>query len=312
MIEVTVLTTVYDGMPYLRDSVRSIIDQSLSDWRFVIVDDGSTDGTAEFLEAIDDSRFTILRQPNGGTAAAANHGLKLCDTEFVARMDADDVSLSTRLEEQLTFLKAHPEVGLVGAQMAPLGERGIGRSLDLPVTHDAIMESLLAGRHGMAHSCILMRTALLKQVGGYWPYRLNDAWDMMLRMGEVSRLANIDHVLHHYRVHEGSQNGYAMRCMRFSVAFACELARRRRSGLPALMPDEFTQLRNQQPWWRRAAAVIDIHARCQYRLALAERHGNNRVRGAMRMSWAALCAPELTVRRMARGLRRNRTKAGAV
>jgi glycosyltransferase involved in cell wall biosynthesis len=300
MTDVTTLMTVYNGMPYLRQAVESLCAQTVDDWRCVIVDDGSTDGTGDFLRSIRDARIHIIHQENTGTAAAANRGLEFCNTRYLARMDADDVTLPTRLAEQAAFLDAHAEVGLVGAQMAPLGSAGIGMSLQLPTEHEAIMAALLAGRHGMAHSCIMLRTELLKRLGGYWPYRLNDAWDMMLRMGEVSRLANLDRVLHHYRVHDGSQTGSRMKKMRFSIALACELARRRRTGAPPISADEFQAEWNARPWWRRAGESVDLYARGQYRMAIAERYGGRRLRGSARLAWAALCAPQLTIERLAR------------
>jgi hypothetical protein len=184
--------------------------------------------------------------------------------------------------------------------MAPLGDAGIGRSLHLPLEHEEIMADLLAGRHAMAHSCIMMRTALLKQIGGYWSSRLNDAWDMMLRMGEVSRLANVNCVLHHYRVHERSLNGRAMQRMRFSIAYACELARRRKLDLEAISPEEFSAQREARPWWERAREAAHIHALGQYRLAVAEQLGRSRLRGTLRMAWAAICSPRLTAARLVR------------
>lgn len=309
MADVTVLMTVYNGMPHLRQSVQSLYDQTLQDWRCVIVDDGSKDDTPEFLQSIDDDRFTVVTQSNQGTAAAANHGLKYCQTPLVARMDCDDVTLPTRLAEQVEFLQQNPEVGLVGVQMAALGDTGPGSQLDLPTQHDAIMRDLMAGQHGMAHSCIMMRTALLKQIGGYWQYDLNDAWDMMLRMGEVSKLANLPRVLHHYRVYEGSQTGSRMKKMRFSIAFACELARRRQNSRPSITPEEFSVEQDARPWWQHAWSAVDIHARCQYRVALAELHGDHRLRGAARMAWAAACSPGLTVRRLGRIIHRTRQTA---
>jgi len=90
MSEVTVLMTVFNGMPYLAEAVNSILRQTLSDFEFVIVDDGSTDGTADFLKSLEDPRISIIHQENRGTAAAANHGLENINTRFVARMDADD------------------------------------------------------------------------------------------------------------------------------------------------------------------------------------------------------------------------------
>jgi hypothetical protein len=88
--------------------------------------------------------------------------------------------------------------------------------------------------------------------------------------------------------------------MRFSIDYACELARRRQSGEPAIAPEEFQAERDAWPWWRRVAAAIDLHARCQYRLALAELHGARPLVGSARLVWAALCAPQLTVERLAR------------
>ena len=303
MTSVTVLMTTYNGMPHLRASIQSLLDQTLQDWKCVIVNDGSTDSTPAYLDAIDDPRFTIVHQENTGTAGAANHGLEYCDTKFVARMDDDDISLPTRLQEQADFLESHSAVGLVGAQMAALGTGAAGGSLQLPVSHDEIMADMMAGRHGLAHSCIMMRTDHVKQVGGYWEYDLNDAWDLMIRVGEISQVANIDKVLHHYRVHEGSQNGRAMRKMRFSIEFACELARRRQAGEPPLTPESFRKVRNSRPVWTRLAEGIEIHSRLQYRQAVAEYHGSRPVRGGMRMAWAALCSPRLTLERLLRNFR---------
>src|SRR5262245_17189068 len=138
MTDVTVLMTVYNGMPYLPLAVDSIFNQKLRDFRFVIVDDGSTDDTGDYLRGLTDPRVVTLWQSNQGTAAAANFGLKHCETEFVARMDADDIALPTRLDKQRDFLLAHPEVGLVGSQMAPLGAKRTGNSVRLPLSHDAI------------------------------------------------------------------------------------------------------------------------------------------------------------------------------
>jgi len=300
MTQVTVLMTVYNGMPFLREAVQSVFDQTLTDWRCVIVNDGSTDGTRDFLESIRDDRFLILHQDNAGIAAAMNHGLEHCETAYVARLDADDVAVPTRLAEQIEFLDRHPDVGLVGAQVVPLGQRRLGASLKLPLDHDAIMSALIEGRHAVVHSSIMLRMALLRELGGYWTLPMGEEYDMMLRMGEVSRLANLDRVLLLYRVHPGSLTANAMRLARFRIALACELARRRQSGLPPITPEDFQAQRDRRPWWRRAAESIDVHARLQYRLAVAEIYGHRPFVGRARLAWAALCAPRLTLERLAR------------
>ena len=235
--DVTILMPAYNGMPYLRDAVQSVRDQTLRNWRCVIVNDGSTDDTREFLDSIDDDRFVVRHQQNAGIAAAINHGLDYCDTKYVARLDADDVALPTRLAEQVAYMESHPDVGLVGSQVAPMGDSGSGRSLRLPLDHDAICEALLDGRHAMVHSSVMGRTALIKEIGGYWLYPIGEEYDLMLRLGEVSRLANIDRVLVHWRVHEQSLTGSKMRMTRFYIDYACELARRRQAGDPPISLD---------------------------------------------------------------------------
>lgn len=300
MTKVTVLMTVYNGLPFVRQAVQSILDQTLSDWRCVIVNDGSTDGTGDFLASIRDERFVILHQQNAGISVAMNNGLQHCTTRYVARLDADDVAVPTRLAEQVAYLDAHPEIGLVGTQVVPMGERRLGRSLKLPLEHNAIMSGLLLGRHAVVHSSIMLCTELLRQVGGYWTLPMGEEYDMMLRLGEVTKLANLDRVLLLYRVHRGSLTDRAMRLAQFRIALACELARRRQRGLPAITPEEFQALRDARPWWRRSAEAFDIHARRQYRIAVAEMHGHHPLRGRARLAWAALCSPRLTVERVIR------------
>jgi glycosyltransferase involved in cell wall biosynthesis len=297
---------VYNGLPYLREAVQSLLDQTLGNWQCVIVDDGSTDGTSDFLTTLDDDRFLILRQENAGISAAVNHGLTHCLGRFVARMDADDISLPTRLTEQMAFLDTHAEVALVGSQVAPLGDCGSGTSLKLPIEHHAIMSALMAGRHALAHSSIMIRTQALQQAGGYWSLPFGEEYDLMLRIGEKAKLANLDRVLLHYRVHQASMNGSGMRRMRISVAYACESARRRQNNLPAISFDDFQALRNARPVWQRAVEAVDLHARGQYRVALAELYGGHRLRGSARLGWAAICSPQLTVERLARVLKTQR------
>jgi glycosyltransferase involved in cell wall biosynthesis len=298
--EVSIVMPVYNGMPYLREAVQSLLDQSFTNWQCVVVNDGSTDGTRDFLASIRDGRFQVLGQENAGISAAVNHGLAHCEGRYVARMDADDVALATRLAEQVAFLDAHPEVALLGAQVAPLGACGAGSSLRLPTAHEQIMSALMAGRHAMAHSSIMIRADVLRAASGYWALPYGEEYDLMLRIGEVANLANLDRVLLHYRVHQASMNGSGMRRMRASVAYACELARRRQNGIAAISFDEFQAERNARPWWRQAAEAAELHARCQYRLGVAELYGGRRVRGAARLAWAAACSPQLTIERIAR------------
>lgn len=300
MPRVSVLTTVYNGMPYVPKAVESILNQTFSDFDYIIVDDGSSDGTPAYLASLTDPRIKIISQANAGTGPAAQHGLKYCTGEYIARMDADDYSMPTRLEEQVAFMDAHPEVGLLGCQMAPMGDKGVGRSLEMPTDHEKIFADMMAGRHGIAHSCLLIRAARLREVGGYWTLPLQDEWDMTLKVGEISKLANLDKVLFHYRVHSGSLNGTGMRRMRFSIDYSIECARRRQQNLPPISHIDYAKQMEMRPWWKKVAENIDLHARSHYRLAIAERQGDHPIRGTLRLAWAAACSPTLTIQRVAR------------
>jgi hypothetical protein len=175
--------------------------------------------------------------------------------------------------------------------------------LRLPLDHAAIDSALLAGRHAMMHSAVMGRTAVVKQLGGYWAFPNGEEYDLMLRIGEVSRLANLDQVLMHWRVHEASLTGRKMGKARLYIDYACESARRRRAKTAPISFDEFLAARSVRPAWRKFFEAVSLYARCQYRIALAELFGGRRIRGMIRLGWAAVCSPRLTVERLVRMLR---------
>lgn len=298
--KLSVLMTVYNGMPYLPEAVESILSQDFADFECIIVDDGSTDETSRFLKQLQDPRVLILSQENGGTAAASNFGLAHCRGEYLARMDADDITLPTRFGKQVRFLDENSEIGLLGTQLACMGECRIGKNLNLPCSNQAIRQSLLQGKHALCHPTLMMRTQLLRELGGYWKLRLIDDWDMMLRMTEVTQAHNLNEVLHHYRVHRGSLNGSRMKEMRFAYDYSIDAAIRRQESRAPISADEFRQLLLQRPFATRAFASMEIYARSQYRLAVADILGNAAWMGYTRLAIAALCQPGMAWARLKR------------
>ncbi len=302
MTKVTVLMTVYNGMPHLEKAVHSVLTQTLCDFRFVIVDDGSVDGTADFLASIEDERVTVLSQPNGGTAKAANLGLGEIDTTYVARMDADDIAHPNRLQRQLDHMEAHPEIGILGAQVRPIGKSGTGKSLNLPLKHEEIFSAMIKGRHGLAHSVIMIRTEILKQLGGYWQFPLIDDWDMMLRVGEQAQLVNLPDVLLEYRVHQESLNGQSMLKMHRHISYAIHRAKNRQKGQEQISYEDFLELMASRPFWQRSLEWMHIHAMTNYRVAIADIHGGKPLSGYARLAYSSLCSPARTIQRLRRNL----------
>src|ERR1039458_2059372 len=111
---VSVVMSVYNGKESIRDAVNSILSQSFKDFEFIIIDDGSTDGSADIIESIKDERIILLKQENSGLSVALNNGIKISGAKYIARMDADDISMDTRLEKEYNVLENNSEIGIVG------------------------------------------------------------------------------------------------------------------------------------------------------------------------------------------------------
>lgn len=302
--DVTVLMSVHNGMPYLPEAVNSILSQTLQDFAFLIINDGSTDTTADYLHELHDQRIWVLEGPHRGLGAALNIGLSKCTTEFLARMDADDVALPTRLEAQLRYLRRHKEVGLVGTRVAYsyIGRRR-GFSPPVPLEHDAIYQGYLSGWGGLFHPTIMCRTDILKSVGGYRVAGVGQELDVFLRMGEVSKLANLDEVLQLWRLRPESITATKLGEVSAQFAYARNCATRRAEHRPEIPFDEFLIEHRSRPLWHRAGEAMQHYALSQYRRAVADILSSHPIRGYARLSWAAACSPQRSIRRISREVR---------
>jgi glycosyltransferase involved in cell wall biosynthesis len=269
----------------------------------LVINDGSTDNSAAYLDQLSDPRIRVVHQANQGLAGSLNVGLGLCETEYLARLDSDDIALPTRLEKQLAYLKRHPRMGLVGTQFAWRFENRAGGGGPLPCDDATIDAFLMQGRHAMCHSSIMCRTTLLREIGGYWSEGVAEDWDMYLRMSERAEFANLDEVLLHVGIVEHGLQSAQMAEVRSRIAFACELARRRRRQMDPISYAEFCGRRRADPWWQRLAEALNVHALMQYRKAQPEILGRRPIRGYARLGFAAACSPALTMQRIMRILR---------
>ena len=202
----TILMTVYNGEPYVSEAVESILNQTYSDFRFLILDNASTDNTREIIRAFNDSRIDLIPLPeNIGIVAALNRGLQMIDTPFVARMDADDACFPTRLAAQVDFLSSHPEVGVLGTIMEIMDRFGkTFRIYKVPLSHSMIAWTLLFGKT-FAHPSVMFRKSLIRRTGGYDPdFTYAEDLELWTRLVECTRFANLSTPLSRLRVHENS------------------------------------------------------------------------------------------------------------
>jgi glycosyltransferase involved in cell wall biosynthesis len=189
---VSVLMSVRNGAPCVREAVESVLAQTASDLELIVIDDGSVDATATVLAAITDSRLRVEHQPPAGLTRSLNRALSLARAPLVARLDADDLALPERLERQRAFLDAHPEVGLLGTGAREVDAAGRDVARITPPADDAAIRRALIRRNPFVHSSVLMRRSAVVQAGGYDP-RLFVAqdYDLWMRMSRVTRLANL-------------------------------------------------------------------------------------------------------------------------
>ena len=245
---ISVIMPVRNSAEWLAEAVASVRAQEFGDFEFLIVDDGSDDGTAAMLSgfATADPRIRLLRQAPQGIVAALNNAIAEARAPYLARLDADDRARPDRLGKQLAFMEAHPEIGLVGTFAERIDAAGnvVGRLA--PPTEPARLARVLERTNPFIHSSVMMRTALVRRIGGYRAaFRAAEDYDLWLRMAEAGGIANLADYLTQYRWHESNLSRRDAVRQSFSVRLAQRSAAGRRSGAC----DPADTLTAPPDWW---------------------------------------------------------------
>jgi len=224
---------VHNAAEHLAEAIESFAKQTFGDFEFLIIDDGSTDASEQIIAAYAerDQRIRMVHNNvNHGLTNCLNQGLTLARGEYIARMDGDDVSLAERLERQVAFLAANRRVGVCGTWVQTIGEFG-GRVERYPTSNADIRCQLLFG-DVLAHPSVMIRRSLLAEHGlTYNPtFQYAQDYDLWVRIGEHAELANIPHVLLHYRLHR-QQVGRLQQEAQLQAAARVQLAQLERLGL---------------------------------------------------------------------------------
>ena len=201
MARVSVLMTIYNAAPYLKEAIDSILKQKFSDWELIAVDNGSTDQSAKILSTYDDPRVHVFAFPeNIGRTPALRYAFEKAGSEYIAILDADDVALPERFVRQVEFLDNHPEVVLVGSWAQGIDEKGCITSTLKPPTNSEELHDCLGWANPIVHSSVMYRSAAASKVGGY-PEEFAYAQDiaLMQALSRHGKLAIIDDFLSKWR-----------------------------------------------------------------------------------------------------------------
>jgi glycosyltransferase involved in cell wall biosynthesis len=208
--KISVIMPVYNSSQFLRAAIESILNQTMSDYEFIIINDGSNDESVEIISEYErkDARICFINnKENSGLIDVLNQGISVSTGDYIARMDADDISLPQRFKVQSQFLDTHPEVGVVGSNVHFIDSSGrrISNFINnprLPQTTNQIKWSLCFSCC-LIHPTIMMRQELVKKVGGYNKQAKHaEDYDLWERMSVITNYYNLSQKYLLLRKHE--------------------------------------------------------------------------------------------------------------
>lgn len=269
---VTVLMPVYNAGRFVAQTVETVLAQTFGDFEFLVIDDGSTDDSPSVLQtcAERDARIRLIRRSNAGLVPTLNEGLALARGEFLARIDADDLSDPRRLEQQVERMRHEGDLVALGSCARAIDEDGrpLG-DYTVPPSHDEIEASHLGGASAIHHPAVMLRTVAVRQVGGYRPLAPCEDFDLWLRLAEVGRLANLPEPLLTKRLFAGSAVATTLDQQEARIGHILEETWRRR-GLPGDPPPVTRRLRGPADLYRKWGwmALKGGHVRTSRRYAM--------------------------------------------
>jgi glycosyltransferase involved in cell wall biosynthesis len=287
---VSILMTVYNADAYVRDSVNSLIQQTIPDWELIAVDDGSTDASLLALREYSDERIRLFPlEKNIGRTPALQFALKQARGDYIAVLDADDISSPDRLAREIEFLDQHSDIALVASWAQFIDEQGrVFDEFEPPVDQDELMDCL-GWTNPIVHSSVMYRRELAQEVGGY-PSEITWAQDfgLILALAEHYKIAMIDDYLCQLRVLAESMT----RCQKNKILVANEaqILFQRAAKLLSLSP-------RARRLNRRSLAVAEI------KLGIATLRSNSVLTGARMVLHGLVFTPSAlwgngTVRRL--------------
>jgi len=231
---VSIVMPVYNCEKYLDKSIKSILNQTFRNFEFIIINDGSTDKTGNILEKYEkaDSRIHIYNSEHQGVSLSLNKGCGLAQGKYIARMDADDISLPERIAKEVEYMEAHPEIGILGTGEEQIDEGGsLIRKRHFPVLPGFIKWSVMFGGWCLSHPTVMMRQAAIKELNFYNKEVLSGQdYELWSRAIFATKISNIQCILIQRRIWSENFSYKDYRANTQTVIDAMHLAIRRLLG----------------------------------------------------------------------------------
>jgi glycosyltransferase involved in cell wall biosynthesis len=209
---ISVLMPCFNGARWIAESIESVLNQTFSAFELIIIDGGSSDGSIDIIkEYIErDSRVILLERPGLGLSASLNLGIDTALGQWIARLDADDVSEPDRLALQLQASTENPKLVFLGAGLIEIDEDGTsGKSFLYPEQSSQLLNNLVSFKRFPPHSSAFYRTSVVKKAGGYrTEIKRAEDLDLWLRLSELGELGSIPQRLVRYRKHANQTSNF--------------------------------------------------------------------------------------------------------
>ena len=194
---------VFNGANYIDQTIQSVLKNNFKDFEFLIIDDGSTDNTAEIIKSFNDNRIKYFKKQNSGIAETLNFGLKKSNFELIARIDSDDLIELNRLEKQLNYFKQN-RVDVLGSNAFLIDSKNkVYGSTKFPLSQDLIKKNLEQMECPIIHPSVMYKKSKVLSVGGYRE-KYADDYELWLRMIKNSTFNNLRDNLIYLRKHSSN------------------------------------------------------------------------------------------------------------
>jgi glycosyltransferase involved in cell wall biosynthesis len=199
--KISVIMSVYNGQKYLSEAIESILNQTFTDFEFIIINDASIDNSLEIIRSYDDSRIHIItNETNIGLTKSLNKAIKGARGKYNARQDADDISLPIRFAEQLSYLEQHPKVALLGTSVYHIDEQGkvLGQVIVPVKPGDALLKE-----NQFNHGSTIFNKNVVVELGGYNELlKYSQDYELWLRISRHHEVSNLSRPLYKLRFHQ--------------------------------------------------------------------------------------------------------------
>jgi glycosyltransferase involved in cell wall biosynthesis len=199
---VSVVLPAFNSEAFLAEAIRSILAQTYRELELIVINDGSTDSTEQIIRSFNDPRLVYLKNgKNSGLIASLNRGIEESSGEFIVRMDADDISLSGRIEKQVEFMIGHPEIGVAGTSYFVFGYGKTGKVK--AVSAPEVLRTMLLFNSALCHPSVIIRKKVLHENNLLYREEFKHAedYDLWVELSKFSKLGNLEDYLLKYRRH---------------------------------------------------------------------------------------------------------------